>query len=132
MASEDADDPKRLALLASALAGRTVAVAPATPGEAAWTDGVTVFGPGQVGELCGIELESSLFQLIGELGNLLRHPHPLRSGECREETDAQCNDEFLQVELLSSRRARKAEAHPCLADFSLQPRGGQGAMNIVT
>lgn len=43
MTSEDADDPKRLALLASALAGRTVAVAPTAPGEAAWTDGVTVF-----------------------------------------------------------------------------------------
>ena len=43
MTSEDADDPRRLALLASALAGRTIAVAPATPGEAAWTDGVTVF-----------------------------------------------------------------------------------------
>nr|WP_090338901.1 VWA domain-containing protein [Mycolicibacterium malmesburyense]CRL66927.1 nitric oxide reductase activation protein [Mycolicibacterium malmesburyense] len=43
MTSEDADDPKRLALLASALAGRTLAVAPAAPGEAAWTDGVTVF-----------------------------------------------------------------------------------------
>lgn len=43
MTSEGADDPKRLALLASALAGRTIAVAPATPGEAAWTDGITVF-----------------------------------------------------------------------------------------
>lgn len=41
--SDDANGPKRLALLASALAGRTVAVAPAAPGEAAWTDGVTVY-----------------------------------------------------------------------------------------
>ncbi|MCV6981800.1 VWA domain-containing protein [Mycolicibacterium pulveris] len=40
---DDADDPKRLALLASALAGRTVAVAPTAAGEAAWTDGVTVY-----------------------------------------------------------------------------------------
>ncbi|MGV0870801.1 VWA domain-containing protein [Mycolicibacterium sp. XJ879] len=42
-AGEDAGDPKRLALLASALAGRTVAVAPTAPGEAAWTDGITVY-----------------------------------------------------------------------------------------
>lgn len=40
---DDADGPKRLALLASALAGRTVAVAPTGAGEAAWTDGVTVY-----------------------------------------------------------------------------------------
>lgn len=41
--SEDAGNPKRLALLASALANRTVAVAPTAPGEAAWTDGITVY-----------------------------------------------------------------------------------------
>ena len=35
--------PQRLALLASALAGRTVAVASGAPGEPAWTDGVTIF-----------------------------------------------------------------------------------------
>ena len=40
---DNADGPQRLALLASALAGRTVAVAPGTPGEPAWTDGITVF-----------------------------------------------------------------------------------------
>jgi nitric oxide reductase NorD protein len=39
----DDDGPQRLALLASALAGRTVAVAAGTPGEPAWTDGITVF-----------------------------------------------------------------------------------------
>ena len=37
------DGPQRLGMLASALAGRTVAVAPADPGEPAWTDGITVF-----------------------------------------------------------------------------------------
>jgi hypothetical protein len=41
--SETGDGPQRLAMLASALAGRTVAVAAAAPGEPAWTDGVTVF-----------------------------------------------------------------------------------------
>jgi nitric oxide reductase NorD protein len=40
---DERDGPQRLALLASALAGRTVAVAPAPPGEPAWTDGITVF-----------------------------------------------------------------------------------------
>lgn len=43
---DDADGPQRLALLASALAGRTVAVAAGTPGEPAWTDGITVFVDG--------------------------------------------------------------------------------------
>ncbi|WP_235848204.1 nitric oxide reductase activation protein NorD [Mycolicibacterium holsaticum] len=40
---DDAGSPRRLALLASALAGRTVAVAPTAPGEPAWTDGITVY-----------------------------------------------------------------------------------------
>jgi nitric oxide reductase NorD protein len=39
----DDDGPQRLGLLASALAGRTVAVAAGDRGEPAWTDGVTVF-----------------------------------------------------------------------------------------
>ena len=39
----DDDGPQRLALLASALAGRTVAVASAGDGEPAWTDGITIF-----------------------------------------------------------------------------------------
>jgi nitric oxide reductase NorD protein len=41
--SDPCDGPQRLRLLASALAGRSVAVAPTDPGEPAWTDGVTVF-----------------------------------------------------------------------------------------
>jgi len=41
--TSDAGGPQRLCLLASALAGRNVTVAPADPGEPAWTDGVTVF-----------------------------------------------------------------------------------------
>jgi nitric oxide reductase NorD protein len=39
----DEDGPQRLGLLASALAGRTVAVAAGGRGEPPWTDGVTVF-----------------------------------------------------------------------------------------
>ena len=39
----DDDGPQRLGLLASALAGRTVAVAPGDRGDPAWTDGITVF-----------------------------------------------------------------------------------------
>ena len=39
----DDDGPQRLGLLASALAGRTVAVASGDRGEPAWTDGITVF-----------------------------------------------------------------------------------------
>jgi nitric oxide reductase NorD protein len=39
----DDDGPQRYALLASALAGRTVAVASGGRGEPAWTDGITVF-----------------------------------------------------------------------------------------
>jgi nitric oxide reductase NorD protein len=40
---EGNDGPQRLRLLASALAGRSVAVAPADAGEPPWTDGVTLF-----------------------------------------------------------------------------------------
>jgi nitric oxide reductase NorD protein len=39
----DDDGPQRFGLLASALAGRTIAVASGGPGEPAWTDGLTVF-----------------------------------------------------------------------------------------
>ena len=42
-ATENVGGPQRFALLASALAGRTVAVASGAPGEPAWTDGITVF-----------------------------------------------------------------------------------------
>jgi hypothetical protein len=41
--TRDDDGPQRLALFASALAGRTVAVAAGERGEPAWTDGITVF-----------------------------------------------------------------------------------------
>jgi nitric oxide reductase NorD protein len=41
--SVDGDGPQRLGLLASALAGRTIAVASGALGEPAWTDGITVF-----------------------------------------------------------------------------------------
>jgi nitric oxide reductase NorD protein len=44
--STDGDGPQRLGLLASALAGRTIVVAPGDPGEPAWTDGITVFVDG--------------------------------------------------------------------------------------
>ena len=43
LATDDDEGPQRFGLLASALAGRTVAVAAGDRGEPAWTDGVTVF-----------------------------------------------------------------------------------------
>ncbi len=49
------DGPQRLALLASALAGRTVAVASGAPGEPAWTDGITVFIDAEAGAAQQIE-----------------------------------------------------------------------------
>lgn len=42
-AEVNTDCPRRLSLLASALAGRTLEVAPVKPGDRAWTDGATVF-----------------------------------------------------------------------------------------
>ncbi|PEG37661.1 nitric oxide reductase activation protein [Mycolicibacterium agri] len=40
---DDEDGPRRLGLVASALAGRTVAVTAGVPGEPPWTDGITIF-----------------------------------------------------------------------------------------
>ena len=37
------DEPARFKLIASAIAGRSVEVAPVRPGELPWTDGVTIF-----------------------------------------------------------------------------------------
>lgn len=61
--SDDADDPRRLALLASALAGRTLAVASGPPGEAAWTDGITVFvdpSASAAGQLASVTVQASM------------------------------------------------------------------------
>ncbi len=58
--SDDGDGPQRMGLLASALAGRTVAVAPGEPGEPAWTDGITVFV--DAGASPGRQLESVTVQ----------------------------------------------------------------------
>jgi nitric oxide reductase NorD protein len=60
---EAGDGPQRLAMLASALAGRTVAVAPCEPGEPAWTDSVTVFidtGAGSAEQLESVTVQASL------------------------------------------------------------------------
>lgn len=56
----DDDGPQRLGLLASALAGRTVAVAAGDRGEPAWTDGITVFV--DAAESAGHQLESVTVQ----------------------------------------------------------------------
>ena len=56
----DDDGPQRLGLLASALAGRTVAVAPGDRGDPAWTDGVTVFV--DPAETAGQQLEAVTVQ----------------------------------------------------------------------
>jgi nitric oxide reductase NorD protein len=58
-----ADGPQRLGLLASALAGRTIAVVPGDPGEPAWTDGITVFVDGEAGarqQLESVTVQASL------------------------------------------------------------------------
>jgi hypothetical protein len=52
---EGNDGPQRLRLLASALAGRNVAVAPAGPGEPAWTDGMTVYVDAAAGPIQQVE-----------------------------------------------------------------------------
>jgi nitric oxide reductase NorD protein len=60
---EGNDGPQRLRLLASALAGRSVAVAPADAGEPPWTDGVTLFVDAAASErmqLQSVTVQSSL------------------------------------------------------------------------
>ena len=57
------DGPQRLGLLASALAGRTVAVAPGDRGEPAWTDGITVFvdaAESEASQLESVTVQASL------------------------------------------------------------------------
>ena len=41
--ARESDSPERLSLLASAISGRALQVAPGEPGEPAWTDGRVVF-----------------------------------------------------------------------------------------
>jgi hypothetical protein len=75
LASDDADGPQRLGLLASALAGRTVAVARGTPGEPAWTDGITVFIDAEatmVRQLESVTVQASLLASGSLAPNLMR------------------------------------------------------------
>jgi len=79
--SATTDGPQRLGLLASALAGRTMAVAPGHPGEPAWTDGITVFVDGEAGARHQIESLTVQASLLASGGlepdvvrKLLRRP----------------------------------------------------------
>ncbi len=79
------DGPQRLALLASALAGRTVVVASGTPGEPAWTDGITVFIDGEassVRQLESVTVQASLLA-SGSLAPDLMRKLGRRSGLAR-------------------------------------------------
>jgi len=46
--SDDERGVERLAMVAAAVAGRALVVAPTEPGEPAWTDGKTIYGTSQV------------------------------------------------------------------------------------
>jgi nitric oxide reductase NorD protein len=77
----DDDGPQRLGLLASALAGRTVAVAAGNRGEPAWTDGITVFIDAAESSRRQLELVTVQASLIAGGGlepdvvrNLIRRP----------------------------------------------------------
>ncbi len=71
----DGDGPQRLALLASALAGRTLAVAAGAEGEPAWTDGITVFvdaAAPPARQLESVTVQASLLACGGLEPDLLR------------------------------------------------------------
>jgi hypothetical protein len=79
--SDDGHGPQRLRLLASAVAGRTVAVAAGEPGEPAWTDGITVFVDAALGSRAQVESVTVQASLLGGGGldpgiarKLLRRP----------------------------------------------------------
>jgi nitric oxide reductase NorD protein len=79
------DGPQRLALLASALAGRTVVVASGAPGEPAWTDGITVFIDAEastVRQLESVTVQASLLA-SGSLAPDLMRKLGRRSGLAR-------------------------------------------------
>jgi nitric oxide reductase NorD protein len=79
------DGPQRLALLASALAGRTVVVASGAAGEPAWTDGITVFIDAEasaVRQLESVTVQASLLA-SGSLGPDLMRRLGRRSGLAR-------------------------------------------------
>ena len=74
-ATENVGGPQRFALLASALAGRTVAVASGAPGEPAWTDGITVFVDAAAslpGQLESVTVQASLLASGGLNDDVVR------------------------------------------------------------
>jgi nitric oxide reductase NorD protein len=100
--STDGDGPQRLGLLASALAGRTVAVAPGEPGEPAWTDGITVFVDGAASarqQLESVTVQASLLASGGlesdVVHKLLRRPALARRYLAVEGQRALCASEDL-------------------------------------
>lgn len=77
----DSDGPHRLALLASALAGRTIAVVPGEPGAPTWTDGIRVFvddSASRAIQLESVAVQASLLAAGGleppQVRKLLRRP----------------------------------------------------------
>jgi nitric oxide reductase NorD protein len=100
--STDGDGPQRLGLLASALAGRTIAVAPGDPGESAWTDGITVFVDGAASprqQLESVTVQASLLASGGlepdVVRKLLRRPALARRYLAVEGQRALCANEDL-------------------------------------
>jgi nitric oxide reductase NorD protein len=77
----DGDRLQALGMLASALAGRAVAVAPLAPGEPSWTDGQTVYVDPEAGPQANLESAAVHASLIAAgsldtevMGSLVRHP----------------------------------------------------------
>ena len=75
MTFDEGDGPQRFAMLASALAGRTITVAAAPAGEPAWTDGVTVFVDGAANaraQLESVTVQASLLASGGLKPDVVR------------------------------------------------------------
>lgn len=77
----DADRLQALGMLGSALAGRSVAVAPLQPGEPSWTDGQTVYVDPTQGRRANLESAAVHASLIAAgsldteiMDSLVRHP----------------------------------------------------------
>jgi nitric oxide reductase NorD protein len=107
--SDDADGPQRLGLIASALAGHTVAVAAGDAGEPAWTDGVTVFVDATASARMQLESVTVQASLLGGGGlepdvvhKLLRRPALARRYLAVEgQRSLAVNEELLPLPLRS-------------------------------
>ncbi|HET6737142.1 nitric oxide reductase activation protein NorD [Mycobacterium sp.] len=136
MADDDRERLQGLSMLASALAGRPVAVAPLEPGEPAWTDGETIFVDHSARSRANLESVAVQASLIAAgslapdvVGPMVRHPRLARRYLAIEGHRALVANGDLLPGVLGSMADRDVARRSDSAAMSLSIASGNGALD---